>query len=112
MIDERFSRQSFDSEGWNTEASRTLCGQLDAEIHLALMALLVPAAREIVDKLNSMGHSLVDASVPFGDDIHYREALDPQRKGGFKMILAADLVITVGYPETRNMSIQIDQAGI
>ena len=99
-IDERFSKQAFEALGWASEESRVLCGQLDAEIHEMLRHLLVPAVREIVGRLNAMGHALVDFAPDGGDNIHYREpCVTASPIADYTMILAVDWVITVGYPE-------------
>lgn len=106
MIDERFSKQAFEAVGWNTEASRVLCGQLDAEVHVLLMDLLKPAMQDIVNRLNSMGHALVDVSQELGDDIHYRQPTGTSLTGRYKMLLAADLVVTVGYPRSQRLELE------
>lgn len=104
MIDDRFSKQVFEQLGWNTEDSRVLCGQLDAEIHALLMERLKPAVRDVVKSLNAMGHNLLDVSQELNDDIHYREAIETDAQWSYTMLLAADLVITVGYPQSQRFS--------
>lgn len=101
MIDERFSKAAFDAAGWGSEDSRSLCGQLDAEIQRELMEIIKPVMYKIVGKLNAMGHALNDVSDEFGE-IHFREPLESTARGrGFKTIVAADLVVTVGYPQSQ-----------
>jgi hypothetical protein len=48
-----------------------------------------------------MGHALVDVSQELGDDIHYREPTGANRTGEYRMLLAADLIMTVGYPQSQ-----------
>lgn len=105
MLDERFSKTAFEAYGWNSEESRLLCGELDAVIHEQLLKILKPAMIEIVNQLNAMGHALVDVSDDMGDAIHYREPLEPSLGSGYKMIVAVDLTLTVGYPRSQRLPI-------
>jgi hypothetical protein len=98
MIDERFSAAAFDTAGWNTESARKLCSSLNAEINAQLLAVLVPEMRKIVFRLNEIGHTLLDVSEQMDDEMHFRSFGSPAPDGEYKFLVAADLVVTVGFP--------------
>ncbi|PZA14318.1 hypothetical protein DNK49_22435 [Azoarcus communis] len=99
MIDERFSAPAFTGAGLGSTASRDLSKQLQAELERDLMGLVGPAMRSAVAKLNHMGHKLSLAEEPTSSSIAFRE----QSGGAVVFVVAADIVVSVGYPDTTDL---------
>ena len=98
MIDERFSAKNFEKCGWKTKESRLLANELTQEIQKELHEVLKSAFSDIIQRLNVLGHDLkLYDEEPA--NYHYREYSSTDR-ANYKMLVALDTVVTVGYPET------------
>ncbi len=94
----RFSAKNFEKCGWKTKESRILADELCQAIQEELDELLKPAFEGIVRDLNLLGHNL-ELYDEHPGEYHYREFFSEDRKN-YKMLVALDTVVTVGYPET------------
>jgi len=98
-MERRFSAAAFEQAGHGTAAARDLARQLQYTIQQELDHVVRPAMHALVAKLNELGHQLTPVGELHPGDLHFREPLD----GGisrYKFLVAADIVISVGYPET------------
>jgi hypothetical protein len=99
MIDKRFSAQAFEAAGWGSQQSKLLCSQLEAEIQAELHKAIEPAMLGVIQKLNNMDHALSKVGEFAPGELQFREPLAPPKADAYKMILALDVVLTVGYPK-------------
>jgi hypothetical protein len=97
MIDERFSASAFEAHGVDTEEARRLADGLAEEIQQEIYVVIEPKLREIVEKLNAMGHRLKLYEVPEPGDISFRD--DAETESGYKCKLrvAFDSIVSTGY---------------
>lgn len=98
MIDERFSAAAFARAGWGSDKARSLSIELQNEILWRIHSLAAPEMIEIVKTLNELGHNLDVYSEGVGE-FHYRD-LSPEIGFEYKLLVALDLVVSVGYPYT------------
>ena len=108
MIDERFSKQSFQAAGWNTDRAAQLSEQLGEEVQRRLMAGIRSEFGKIIQTLNAMGHDLQPVANQNDDGIHHRDFSESGDERKYAMILALDLVITAGYPYSRPFLTNVD----
>lgn len=99
MIDEKFSASAFSAAGFGTKQARNLSRELQDEIVLALSESLAIEMRSVVARLNMLGHRLEPFGPQPAGEVHFRE-LDPDGKLRYQFLVAADLTISVGYPQT------------
>jgi hypothetical protein len=97
MIDDRFSAESFISFGIDTNESQKLADSLAAEIAKELHEIVNAKVIEIVEKLNSMGHSLQPEYEAKIGDISFRDDFFENEIYQCKLRLGIDTVISTGY---------------
>lgn len=108
MIDKRFSAEAFARAGYGTKNARILSRELQDEVQKNLDAVIQPAILDVIDKLNALGHCLapVGELMP-GDKFFSEPRQDDNTK--YKLVVAVDVVISVGYPDTVDPDIDFDE---
>lgn len=96
MLDHRFSLAEFDRRGLDTEEAQQLAELLAEEVTKELQTAIEPVFRDIVLRLNEMGHQLKPEQVGLGE-ISYRDDYSDQRGYHCKLRLALDLILSAGY---------------
>ncbi len=99
MIDEKFSAAAFSAAGYDTEQARNLSRELQNEIVLAVSESLALEMHKVIAELNSLGHALAPFGPQPAGEVHFRQC-DPEGLNRYRFLVAADLVISVGYPQT------------
>ncbi|UUZ49282.1 hypothetical protein LP420_02385 [Massilia sp. B-10] len=99
MIDDKFSATAFAAAGQGTPEARALSQLLQAQLQAEAEPFIGAAMNTIVEKLNAMGHRLKPYGPQAPGEKHFHEYPDSEDKN-YKFLVALDLVITVGYPET------------
>lgn len=99
MIDERFSAKAFCDAGFGSEKARALSRQLQDAIAQGLSESLANEMNSVITQLNALGHHLEPYGPQTADAKHFREQ-DPDKAQAFKFLVALDLVVSVGYPQT------------
>ncbi len=97
MIDEKFSAEAFISSGIDTDESQKLADLLAEEVAKELHEIINAKVVEIVEKLNSMGHSLAPEYKDKIGDISFRDDSLENEKYQCKLRLGVDTVISTGY---------------
>jgi len=97
MIDKRFSSQEFDARGLDTSAARKLAGQLRREVEKALHEVVACEFLQIIDRLNTMGHSLRACGRQKVGELAYRDYGPSGRSEACRLRLAVDTVVSAGY---------------
>jgi hypothetical protein len=97
MIDEKFSSESFISVGIDTDESRKLADLLAEEVANELHKIVTEKVAEIVEELNSMGHSLKPEYKPEIGNISFRDDFWKNVEYHCKLRLGIDTVISTGY---------------
>ena len=93
MIDERFSKKTFTTLG--VEAARSRADELQREVLDAIHEDIGRSVREIVSKLNEMGHDLV-VEIDAPGDLSFRD----DATGVSALRLGIDVVVSAGYADT------------
>jgi hypothetical protein len=98
-IDIRFSKDSFLKENERDPSSRILADALEAEVQQELYEVIMPKIREIVGRLNALGHQLKEYTPPIPGDISFRD--DREKNGGYMCFLrlGVDTVVSVGFKD-------------
>jgi hypothetical protein len=98
-LDTRFSKNSFIEEHERAPSSRALADALEAEIQEELHEVIMPKLREIVERLNAMGHQLREYTPPIPGDISFRD--DEEKNGGYVCFLrvGVDTIVSVGFKD-------------
>jgi hypothetical protein len=97
MIDKRFSAEAFISVGIDTDEAQKLADLLAEEVAKELHEITNAKVIEIVEKLNSMGHSLKPEYEPKIGDISFRDNFFENEKYQCRLRLGIDTVISTGY---------------
>jgi hypothetical protein len=97
MIDERFSASAFEAHGVDTEEAMKLADALAEEIQQELHTVIEPKLRDIVKKLNAMGHHLKLYEEPNPGDISFRDDAETESGYNCKLRVAFDSVVSTGY---------------
>ncbi len=99
MVDERFSEAAFLACGLDTPAAKQLADQLADQIHAEMHPLIEAKVREIVERLNGMGHHLKLLEEPVPGYIGYRD--DYEDEGGYhcRLRVAFDSIVSTGYAQ-------------
>ncbi|MEW5980558.1 MAG: hypothetical protein AB1898_32645 [Acidobacteriota bacterium] len=97
MIDERFSEAAFSQLGLDTDASRRLADLLRDEIQRELHTAIDARLRELVDRINSMGHRLKLEYAPIPGEISYRHDWKDETGYQCRLRVAVDTVVSTGY---------------
>jgi len=100
MIDERFSAVAFEKAGYGSKAARCLSEELSNEVEEELDIVLQPAMLQVIAKLNALGHKLIPFEEQLPNHKHFREPLLNGPWPHYKFLVALDVIISVGYPET------------
>lgn len=107
MIDERFSVEAFARAGYGTKMARALSRELQVELQKQLDVVIQPAVLEVIERLNILGHHLAPVGELLPGDKQFREPRsedDPR----YRFLVAVDVVITVGYPDTVDKDLGFD----
>jgi hypothetical protein len=108
MIDNKFSAKAFANTGYGTTEARKLSKELQIAIQEELDIVINPAMIDIINKLNNLGHKLVvDGELKIGDKRFIEPYHDESKR--YKFLVALDVVISVGYPDTVDSSPFIDE---
>ncbi len=99
MIDEKFSAESFNLAGIDTNESKKLSNLLAEEVAQELHKVVNVKIIEIVEKLNSIGHSLKPEYEPKIGEISFRDDFWKNEEYYCKLRLAVDTVISTGYSD-------------
>ena len=99
VIDERFSAAAFRNAGFGSPEARYLSKQLQLEIQNDLDVVIEPAILEVINKLKALGHNLDVVGELLPGDKEFQEPSENQDQR-YKFLVALDIVISVGYPET------------
>lgn len=97
MIDERFSAEEFILSGIDTDESQKLADLLAEEVANELHQVVNAKVIEIVEKLNSIGHSLKPEYESKVGEISFRDNSFEDGKYQCKLRLGVDTVISTGY---------------
>ena len=96
MIDERFSAKKFDQLGLDSDAAGRLAQLLAEEVTAELHAVIEPAFRAIVDRVNQMGHNLGVEEIGPGE-ITFRDDREDEDGYHCRLRLAVDTIVSSGY---------------
>jgi hypothetical protein len=99
MINDRFSAAAFERAGYGSDMARHLAKELQTAIQEELDNVIEPAMLGIIAKLNSLGHNLSAVGELRPGDKQFREPLNDDKQH-YKFLVALDVVISVGYPQT------------
>lgn len=99
MIDERFSADAFARAGYGTKQARALSRDLQDEVQKYLDTVIQPAILDVIDRLNALGHRLSPAGELLPGDKQFSESCSGDDKR-YKFLVAVDIVVSVGYPDT------------
>ncbi len=102
MIDERFSAEAFISSGIDTDEAQKLADLLAEEVANKLHQVVNAKVTEIVEKLNSIGHSLKPECEFKVGDISFRDDSFEDGKYQCKLRLGVDTIISTGYSHLIN----------
>jgi hypothetical protein len=99
-IDNRFSKRAFIEEHERDPSSRRLADALEAEVQQELHAVIQPKVREVVARLNALGHRLKEYTPPRPGDISFRD--DEERNGRYICFLrlGVDTIMSIGFMDT------------
>lgn len=97
MVDERFSSESFDALGLDSEAAKELSELLADETLKEIHVVAESAFQKIIERLNKMGHNLKLEYSAIPGDISYRD--DWKDRSGYhcKLRLGLDIIVSAGY---------------
>ena len=101
MIIERYSKREFAARGLGTDEAKRLATELQAGAELELRNMLEPAVRQIVNRLNELGHNLKFELVDPGNlpgESNYGDYSKGGENPGYSLRFSADIVVTCGYP--------------
>lgn len=104
MIDNKFSSEAFSEAGLGTPMARQLAKELQTAILEELDPSLTAAMNSVIEKLNKLGHKLKPYGPQHADEKHFREKYDGDAQP-YKFLVAIDMVVSVGYPETTDESV-------
>jgi hypothetical protein len=94
----RYSKEEFEKKGHGTEEAFLLAEELKKEVLDELMALISPRMSVIARELRNLGHDLTQGPDESGCVCFREEGEAKNRLPG--LILAVDVVISTGYPNT------------
>jgi hypothetical protein len=97
MVDERFSEERFFSFGVDTNEARRLADELAVEIQAELHAVVSLKISEIIERLNSMGHSLFPDKIAPGDISYIDLRHDVKGQEQYRLRVGFDSVVSTGY---------------
>jgi hypothetical protein len=102
MIDDRFSSIEFQRLGLNTPEARERADLLADEVYTRLHRAIESQLREIVERLNAMGHNLqlknsIIGNATYPDEVDYRDESERNEHYGCRLRLTVNTVISTGY---------------
>jgi len=100
MIDDRFSAKSFETLGRNTPAAKSLAELLQDEIEQEIGGPVFTALRQIVARLNDMGHNLRLCDNDDPSNLAFRDDSGEPGTSTYhcRLRVAIDWVASSGYP--------------
>lgn len=101
MIDDRFASAEFEKERGDRSALRERADRLAEEITQELNHALLPALEAVIEKLNSLGHSLRPYDPREPGHIAFRDDLDDESGYDCKLRVAYDFTVSTGYADVR-----------
>jgi len=96
MIDERFAAGKFKALGIDTPAAKKLTEELADEVNTELHEVVAAGAKDIVDRLNEMGHELKVEEFNLGS-VSFRDDFEDDNGYHCRLRLAVDTVVSSGY---------------
>jgi hypothetical protein len=100
-IDAHFSRAAFIEEKKRDPGSGALASDLEREVQEELHGVIIAKVREIVDRLNAMGHMLKEYTPPIPGDIAYRDDQGEGEAYECFLRLGVDTVVSTGFQDTK-----------
>ena len=98
-IDNHFSKSAFVTESKQEPALMNLAGALEAEIQAELHEVILSKIREIVGRLNAMGHRLEEYTPPTPGDISFRDEVEEDGTYTCLLRLGVDTIVSVGFKD-------------
>lgn len=96
-LDVRFRKSEFEHE-YAGDALPWLSDALTDEVQRELHGAILDKVREIVGRLNGLGHNLAEYYPPEPGDISFRDGIGDDNRCDLR--LAVDVVVSIGFRDT------------
>ncbi|UBF27706.1 hypothetical protein K9N68_07260 [Kovacikia minuta CCNUW1] len=103
MIDKKFSKEAFESCGINSPEAKRLSEELAAEIAKEMHLAVEIALRQVVERLQQLGHKLIKEAPEYDDEYaawsySYRDIGKDQSLNDHRLRIHFDTQVCTGYP--------------